>query len=155
MGKEVALAAEQTSVQRARVPARRGPKKVTDAHKEAMAAGRREAAVVNRYVRILGERKGRQVRIDTDDLKTRLAEAEARLHSARGVERVVAAQEVRDLRAQLEAAPAADSERAVLEQEFVRIAKRFSERRGITYGAWRDVGVPVEVLERAGISRRR
>ena len=29
-----------------------------------------------------------------------------------------------------------------LEAEFIRIAKKFGENRGIGYGAWRDAGVP-------------
>jgi hypothetical protein len=33
-----------------------------------------------------------------------------------------------------------------LEAAFVKIAKQFSARRGITYGAWRDAGVPAPVL---------
>jgi hypothetical protein len=41
---------------------------------------------------------------------------------------------------------------AVLERAFVQDAKHFSDRRGVSYAAWRDVGVPVDVLERAGIS---
>jgi hypothetical protein len=42
-----------------------------------------------------------------------------------------------------------------LEAEFVKIAQQFSENRGVTYGAWRDAGVPAEVLQRAGIKRTR
>ena len=30
-------------------------------------------------------------------------------------------------------------------------AKWFSDRRGVSFAAWRDVGVSVDVLERAGI----
>jgi hypothetical protein len=29
-----------------------------------------------------------------------------------------------------------------LESDFVRIAKKFSESRGMAYDAWRDAGVP-------------
>ena len=39
----------------------------------------------------------------------------------------------------------------VLEQEFVAVAKRFARLRGISYEAWRDVGVPEAVLRRADI----
>jgi hypothetical protein len=42
---------------------------------------------------------------------------------------------------------------SALEKEFVRAAKGYSERKGITYGAWREFGVPAEVLRKAGISR--
>jgi hypothetical protein len=40
---------------------------------------------------------------------------------------------------------------AALERDFVEDAKRFSELRGISYEAWRDVGVSDEVLRRARI----
>ena len=40
---------------------------------------------------------------------------------------------------------------AALEREFVEVAKQFAQRRGISYDAWRDVGVPEAVLLRAGI----
>lgn len=38
-----------------------------------------------------------------------------------------------------------------LEREFVAAASRFSRLRGISYDAWRDVGVSEAVLLRAGI----
>ncbi len=40
-----------------------------------------------------------------------------------------------------------------LEREFVFVAKRFARLRGISYDAWRDVGVPEAVLRRAGIQQ--
>jgi hypothetical protein len=42
-----------------------------------------------------------------------------------------------------------------LEDDFVRIAKAYGERKGISHEAWRETGVQPEVLRRAGISRRR
>jgi predicted DNA-binding transcriptional regulator YafY len=39
-----------------------------------------------------------------------------------------------------------------LEADFVRIAKKFGENRGIGYGAWRDAGVPAVVLKKAGVA---
>jgi hypothetical protein len=38
-----------------------------------------------------------------------------------------------------------------LEREFIAVAKRFAALRGISYDAWRDVGVSHAVLRRAGI----
>jgi hypothetical protein len=38
-----------------------------------------------------------------------------------------------------------------LEHEFVFVAKSFSSRRGISYDAWREVGVSALVLQRADI----
>ncbi|GIU89638.1 MAG: hypothetical protein KatS3mg010_0737 [Acidimicrobiia bacterium] len=40
-----------------------------------------------------------------------------------------------------------------LEKEFVKVAKGYSARKGISYGAWREFGVPAEVLKKAGITR--
>ena len=42
---------------------------------------------------------------------------------------------------------------AALEEQFVIAAKGYSERKGISWTAWREVGVPASVLERAGVSR--
>jgi hypothetical protein len=40
-----------------------------------------------------------------------------------------------------------------LERDFVAVAKRFAALRGISYDAWRDVGVSEAVLRRAGIQQ--
>jgi len=40
-----------------------------------------------------------------------------------------------------------------LEEEFVNVAAGYSSRQGISYAAWREVGVDASVLKRAGISR--
>jgi hypothetical protein len=42
-----------------------------------------------------------------------------------------------------------------LEEDFVRTAAGYSQRKGITYAAWRDAGVDATVLKRAGIPRTR
>ena len=44
---------------------------------------------------------------------------------------------------------------AALEEEFVKTARTYSERKGISYSAWRQVGVPPSVLARASIARTR
>jgi hypothetical protein len=40
-----------------------------------------------------------------------------------------------------------------VEQGFLRAAKEYGTRKGITYAAWREAGVAPEVLRKAGISR--
>jgi hypothetical protein len=40
-----------------------------------------------------------------------------------------------------------------LESDFVQAAKPYSERKGISYAAWRELGVEAAVLKKAGISR--
>jgi hypothetical protein len=52
----------------------------------------------------------------------------------------------------LDDAPSLDARSiAALECGFVRHAKHFADCRGISFAAWLDVGVPLDVLERAGI----
>ena len=41
----------------------------------------------------------------------------------------------------------------MFEEGFVEVAASFSERRGISYAAWREIGIAPAVLRRAGISR--
>jgi hypothetical protein len=38
-----------------------------------------------------------------------------------------------------------------LERDFIEVAKKFAAQRGISYDAWRDVGVSEAVLLRADI----
>jgi phage tail sheath gpL-like len=40
-----------------------------------------------------------------------------------------------------------------LEADFVKVAKEYSQRKGISYAAWREVGVEPAVLKKAGVSR--
>jgi hypothetical protein len=42
-----------------------------------------------------------------------------------------------------------------LTSAFVEVARPFADERGISYGAWREAGVPVAVLQRANIRPRR
>jgi hypothetical protein len=40
-----------------------------------------------------------------------------------------------------------------LEGGFVKTGAAYSARKGISYAAWRELGVPAEVLEKANITR--
>lgn len=42
---------------------------------------------------------------------------------------------------------------AALEQDFIKVAAEYGRRKGISYAAWREVGVAPAVLKEAGISR--
>ena len=118
---------------------------LSSAHKHALAEGRALSAIVDRYLNALNTPKRRGPKVSTARLEQRLADA-----------RAYAAQEVRDMRAKIaEQSSAAGVDVAKVEAEFVKVAKSFGERRGITYGAWRDAGVPAAVLKRAGITRAR
>jgi hypothetical protein len=40
-----------------------------------------------------------------------------------------------------------------LEEGFIASAKSYGRRKGITQAAWRSLGVPADVLRKAGITR--
>jgi hypothetical protein len=124
-------------------------------HKKALAEGRRMSSTIDQYVRALNAPKRRGRQVTTATLRRRLGEAQARMRTGQGLDRVLAAQEARDLKARLARPSSAQANIKPLETAFVKVAKKFSASRGITYGAWRDAGVPADVLRRAGIARTR
>ena len=114
------------------------------------------SATVDRYLSAVNTPKRRGRKVSKGALQQRLTDARAKAKSATGVDRVLAAQEVRDLQTRIAALDSASGgDVKSLEAAFVKIAKRFGENRGIGYGAWRDAGVPAPVLKKAGIARTR
>jgi hypothetical protein len=135
---------------------RGGPRKMSAAHKAALAEGRQVSAIVDRYLSALHVPKQRGRKVSLASLQQRLDATEAKLKHATGVARLTAAQDLRDLRARVaEVAAAGTRDIKSLEAAFVRVAKKFGEKRGIGYGAWRDAGVPAQVLKKAGVRRTR
>jgi hypothetical protein len=125
-------------------------------HKKALAEGRTMSATVDRYLSAVNTPKRRGRKVSKTSLQQRLVDARAKARSATGVEKVLAAQEVRDLQNRIASIDAGGgSDLKSLEAAFVKIAKQFGENRGIGYGAWRDAGVPAPVLRKAGIARTR
>ena len=132
---------------------KRGPKVVTKEHKAAMAAGRAESRAVSNYLEAIAANKPKRGRKRTpDSIKSRLEVIEAELDEADMLSRVNLVQERMNLLEEL----GAMEERIDLsefETDFIKVAASYSERRGITYAAWREIGVTPEVLKRAGIGR--
>ena len=153
--------AKKAAKKAARKPAKKGGRKpatrrLSASHKRALAEGRTMSATVDRYLTAVNTPKRRGRKVSRSTLQQRLADARLKARSATGVDKVLAAQEVRDVQtrlAALESTGGADLKS--LESAFVKIAKRFGENRGIGYGAWRDAGVPANVLKRAGVARTR
>jgi hypothetical protein len=150
-------AAKRTTRQSVKGPAKpRSQRTMTAAHKKALADGRSMSLTVDRYLAVVNTPKRRGRKVSKATLEQRLARARERAKSATGVDKVLAAQEIRDLEAklaQLDTASGADLKS--LEAAFVKIAKKFGENRGIGYAAWRDAGVSAQVLRRAGVARTR
>jgi len=132
------------------------PKKapLSDSHKEALAEGRNHARIVGRYLEALEANKPRRGRKRTpDSVKKRLATVGDELEDAGGLSRLNLLQERRDLEVELATMQAGAPDLTGLEKDFVKVAKSYSAKKGISYGAWREFGVPPETLKKAGISR--
>jgi hypothetical protein len=126
---------------------------MSDQHKAALAEGRNQGRSVRRYLEALDAHKPKRGRKRTpDSMQKRLARIETELASADPLRRLQLIQERIDLHAELESA-GAKVDLTELEQEFVDAAKAYSERKKISYAAWRELGVEAAVLKRAGISR--
>ena len=134
--------------------AKRGPKgPLTNEHKAAMAAGRNEGRAVREYLHALRSNKPKRGRKRTaESIKARLAAIENELADADALEELRLYQERRNLTAELDGM-GSGIDMTALESEFVKVAKSYSERQGISYATWRDVGVEASVLKAAGISR--
>lgn len=125
-------------------------------HKAAIAAGRVEGATVKRYLDAIST-KGKPGRpVDPRRAERKLAEIESQLQREENpLTRLELEQTRIDLTQRLESLQSKpDFDLPKLESEFVKVAKSYSERKGISYAAFRKVGVPAETLRRAGISRR-
>ena len=126
---------------------------ITDQHKAAMAEGRTEGRVVRDYLDALRHSKGKPGRKRTaESVSRRLAAIDGELADASPVRELELVQERLDLQAELESMKA-KVDPASLEAGFVKIAKSYSNRKGISYTAWRAVGVQPNVLKKAGIPR--
>ena len=128
-------------------------KKMTDDHKAALAAGRAEGRAVRAYLEALDQNRPRRGRRrTTESIDGRLGKIDAELVSADPVTRLSLVQERLDLLAE-RATLETKVDLTALEAEFVAAAKGYSERKGISYAAWREVGVSAATLKAAGISR--
>ena len=130
------------------------PKKAMTAdHKEALAVGRAEGRAVRAYLEALESSRPKRGRRRTkESIAARLESLAEQMESADPLKRLQLAQEELDLTDEL-----ARMDQAVdigdLEAEFAKVASSYAERKGISYNAFRQVGVPASVLKTAGIGR--
>lgn len=123
-------------------------------HKAALAQGRREGRAVKQYLEALGSRRpGRPV--TPERLRDKITALESRIgEEADPLKALEMRQERLDAEAALARAEATE-DFAALEAAFIEHAQTYSERKGISYSAWRESGVAAGVLRSAGIPRSR
>ncbi len=126
---------------------------MTEEHKAALAAGRAESRAVKRYLEALEETKPKRGRRRTKaSIEKRLEQIESDLPTANPLNRVKLIQERMDLTKELDASQD-PVDISTFEDDFVKNAKSYSDRKGISYAAWRELGIAPAVLKRAGITR--
>ena len=126
---------------------------MSDAHKAALAEGRAQGRAVRTYLDALEAHKPKRGRKrTTESMKKRLEKIDVEYAEGDQLKRLQLAQERIDLQRELSAASEV-VDLSALERDFVKAAKPYGERKGITYAAWREVGVPDAVLKSAGITR--
>lgn len=127
---------------------------MSDEHKEALAQGRTESRAIKAYLKALSERKpGRPV--TKESLTKRLETVSVKIESSDNpldkVELIQSKLDIEQQLADLDEAADIDS----LEAGFVEHAASYSDRKGVSYTAWREFGVPAKVLRTAGIKETR
>lgn len=130
-------------------------RKMSDDHKEALAKGRTQGRAVREYLAALsqGSKPGRK--LDKPTIEKRIPELQRQIdEEGDPAKRVDLIQRRLDLEERL-ASFSDEVDLEQLENAYVDVAADYSERRGISYTAWREAGVPAAVLKRAGVRRTR
>jgi hypothetical protein len=126
---------------------------MSDSHKAALAEGREQGRAVRRYLEALEAHKPKRGRKRTaESVQKRLATIEERLPDADALTRLHLLQERMNLTNELASVDNSVDMQAI-EDEFVAAAAPYGARKGITYAAWRSMGVDPAVLRRANVKR--
>ena len=126
---------------------------MSEDHKEALAVGRAEGRLVRAYLDALDSIKPKRGRKRTKEaISNRLDHLERELSQADALKKLQLTQEQIDLTNELEKMDNA-IDLTELEGEFLRVAKGYANRKGISYEAFRKIGVPASTLKKAGIKR--
>lgn len=128
---------------------------MTAQHKAALAKGREEGLAVRRYLEAIESSRPRRGRRRTPaSITKRLAAIDAELATADPLTKLHLIQQKKDLSEEL-GKGAETEDLGALEKQFIKVAKSYGERKGISYGTWRTAGVSAAVLQKAGVARTR
>jgi hypothetical protein len=134
---------------------KKATRKMSDDHKQALAKGRAQGRAVREYLAALDQSSKPGRRVSRDELEKRLAETQEKVASESDpAKRLDLIQKRIDIEERL-AEQQEEVDLGQLEQDFAGAAKEYAERKGISYSAFREAGVPAAVLKQAGIARTR
>lgn len=128
---------------------------MTQEHKDALAEGRRQSRAIKAYLEALDAPKRRGRPVTPESLQTKIEDLSTRLRDEsdplRRVDLIQARLDAEEALDNLEVAENLEG----LEAGFVEYGAAYSERKDISYAAWREAGVPASVLKDAGVKRTR
>jgi hypothetical protein len=130
-------------------------KKMSAEHKAALAKGREQGRAVREYLSALEQERKPGRKVDRGSVEQRISEVQRRIDAEPDpAKRVELIQRRLDFEEQL-VAMQDEVDLHALEERFTQAAAEYSQRKGISYLAWREAGVPAAVLKQAGIRRTR
>ena len=128
------------------------PGTMTDSHKRALKEGRNRGQIVRRYLHALESTKPKRGRpVTREGLKKSIEKIDASLATEKDPLRkldlvqskIKKQKELEDLESPIDL--------VALENEFIGVAKEYNDSKELSPEAWLELGVPREVLRRAGI----
>ena len=130
-------------------------KSMSQQHKDALARGRSEGRAIRAYLEAISVERKPGRRADRSTIETRIQRLQEQIdgenNAARRVELIQKRLDNEIRLASMDDNPDLEN----LEREFVDSVKDYSARKGISYSAWREAGVPASVLKQGGLSRGR
>lgn len=127
---------------------------MSDEHKAALAAGRAQGLAVKNYLEALESNRPKRGRPRTPEMIQQQIDAiNTQIEALPPMQRLGLIQRRMDLVKALEDMSGPQVDLDALEAEFVKVAAAYSKAKGISYAAWREIGVDSAVLKKAGIAR--
>jgi hypothetical protein len=130
-------------------------KKMSDDHKAALAKGRAQGKAIRDYLAALEQERKPGRKLDRPTVEARIHEVQQRIDEepdpAKRVDMIQRRLDLEERLVTMQDEPDLED----LEKGFVEVAAEYSERKGISYTAWREAGVPAATLKAAGVRRTR
>ena len=124
-------------------------------HKAALAKGRAQGKAVREYLAALEQDRKPGRKLDRPTVEARIDAVQSEIDQepdpAKRVELIQRRLDLEQRLVELQEEPDLEA----LEAGFVDVAAEYSERKGISYTAWREAGVPAATLKAAGVKRTR
>jgi len=128
---------------------------MTENHKAALAQGRRESKAIKSYLEAITVPKRRGRPVTPEAIEAKIVALDEKVRTERDpLARVDLYQARIDAQAALDAMTGA-IDIDILEPGFIEHVASYSERKGISWAAWREADVPASVLAAAGVKRTR